>query len=112
MASRFPSAPALGAVEQISPWVPLAMVASEDQKFPYHHGFDFDSIQNAMDAADEGKRLRGASTISQQTAKNLFLWNGRSFVRKGAGSLFHRADRTDLAQAAHSRGLREYRRAR
>jgi len=73
---------------QMSPYVPLAMVASEDQKFPYHHGFDFDSIQNAMDAADEGKRLRGASTISQQTAKNLFLWNGRSFVRKGLEAYF------------------------
>jgi monofunctional glycosyltransferase len=73
---------------QISPYVPLAMVAGEDQKFPYHHGFDFGSIQNAMDAADEGKRLRGASTISQQTAKNLFLWSGRSFVRKGLEAYF------------------------
>jgi monofunctional biosynthetic peptidoglycan transglycosylase len=74
--------------KQVSPWVPLAMVAGEDQKFPYHHGFDFDSIQDAMDAADDGKRLRGASTISQQTAKNLFLWNGRSFVRKGLEAYF------------------------
>ncbi|HTH69039.1 monofunctional biosynthetic peptidoglycan transglycosylase [Rhodanobacter sp. T12-5] len=73
---------------QVSGWVPLAMVAGEDQKFPYHHGFDFDSIQDAMDAADDGKRLRGASTISQQTAKNLFLWNGRSFVRKGLEAYF------------------------
>jgi len=73
---------------QVSRWVPLAMVAAEDQKFPYHHGFDFDSIQNAMDAADDGKRLRGASTISQQVAKNLFLWNGRSFVRKGLEAWF------------------------
>jgi monofunctional glycosyltransferase len=73
---------------QLSPYVPLAMVAGEDQKFPYHHGFDFDSIQDAMDAADDGKRLRGASTISQQTAKNLFLWNGRSFVRKGLEAYF------------------------
>ena len=73
---------------QMSRWVPLAMVAAEDQKFPYHHGFDFDSIQNAMDAADDGKRLRGASTISQQVAKNLFLWNGRSFVRKGLEAWF------------------------
>jgi monofunctional biosynthetic peptidoglycan transglycosylase len=64
------------------------MVAGEDQKFPFHHGFDFDSIQNAVDAADEGRRLRGASTISQQTAKNLFLWNGRSFVRKGLEAYF------------------------
>lgn len=69
--------------EQVSPYVPLAMVAGEDQKFPFHHGFDVDAIQDAIDAADEGRRLRGASTISQQTAKNLFLWNGRSFIRKG-----------------------------
>ena len=73
---------------RISPWAPIAMVAGEDQKFPFHHGFDFDSIQNAIDAADEGRRLRGASTISQQTAKNLFLWNGRSFVRKGLEAYF------------------------
>ena len=73
---------------QISPWVPLAMVAGEDQKFPYHHGFDFDSIHEAIDQADDGGRLRGASTISQQTAKNLFLWNGRSFVRKGLEAYF------------------------
>jgi monofunctional biosynthetic peptidoglycan transglycosylase len=69
--------------ERVSPQVGLAMVAGEDQKFPHHHGFDVDAIQDALDAADEGKRLRGASTISQQVAKNLFLWNGRSFVRKG-----------------------------
>ncbi|AIF49349.1 monofunctional biosynthetic peptidoglycan transglycosylase [Dyella japonica] len=73
---------------QVPPYVPLAMVAGEDQKFPFHHGFDFDSIQDAVDAADEGRRLRGASTISQQTAKNLFLWNGRSFVRKGLEAYF------------------------
>lgn len=73
---------------RVSPWVPLAMVAGEDQKFPFHHGFDFDSIQKAIDAADDGRRLRGASTISQQTAKNLFLWNGRSFVRKGLEAYF------------------------
>jgi len=74
--------------KQVSGWVPLAMVAGEDQKFPYHHGFDLDSIQDALDAADDGRRLRGASTISQQTAKNLFLWNGRSFVRKGLEAYF------------------------
>ena len=73
---------------RISPWAPIAMVAGEDQKFPFHHGFDFDSIENAIDAADDGRRLRGASTISQQTAKNLFLWNGRSFVRKGLEAYF------------------------
>ncbi|HUH54395.1 MAG TPA: monofunctional biosynthetic peptidoglycan transglycosylase [Rhodanobacter sp.] len=74
--------------EKTSRQVPLAMVAGEDQRFPYHHGFDFDAIQTALDAHDEGKRLRGASTISQQTAKNLFLWNGRSFVRKGLEAYF------------------------
>jgi monofunctional biosynthetic peptidoglycan transglycosylase len=74
--------------DNVSPYVPLAMVAGEDQKFPFHHGFDVDAIQDAIDDADEGKRLRGASTISQQTAKNLFLWNGRSFVRKGLEAYF------------------------
>jgi monofunctional biosynthetic peptidoglycan transglycosylase len=72
----------------ISPWAPLAVMAGEDQKFPFHHGFDLESIQQAIDDADEGARLRGASTISQQTAKNLFLWNGRSFVRKGLEAYF------------------------
>jgi monofunctional biosynthetic peptidoglycan transglycosylase len=74
--------------EEISRQLPLAVVAGEDQRFPYHHGFDFDAIQSALDAHDDGKRLRGASTISQQTAKNLFLWNGRSFVRKGLEAYF------------------------
>lgn len=74
--------------DEVSPLVPLAMVAGEDQKFPFHHGFDVDAIQDAIDDADEGKRLRGASTISQQVAKNLFLWNGRSFVRKGFEAYF------------------------
>lgn len=73
---------------QISPQVPLAMVASEDQKFPFHHGFDVSAIQDAIADADQGERLRGASTISQQTAKNLFLWGGRSFLRKGLEAWF------------------------
>ena len=64
------------------------MVAAEDQKFPFHHGFDFESIHAAINDADQGDRLRGASTISQQTAKNLFLWNGHSFVRKGIEAYF------------------------
>ena len=72
----------------ISPELPIALVAAEDQKFPKHHGFDFEAIGDAMDDADDGARLRGASTISQQTAKNLFLWNGRSFVRKGLEAYF------------------------
>jgi len=73
---------------QMSPELPIALVAAEDQKFPLHHGFDFAAIGEAMDDADDGARLRGASTISQQVAKNLFLWNGRSFVRKGLEAYF------------------------
>jgi len=68
--------------------LPIALVAAEDQKFPVHHGFDVQAIEEAMDDADDGARLRGASTISQQTAKNLFLWGGRSFVRKGLEAYF------------------------
>jgi len=74
--------------EKVSPELPIALVASEDQKFPLHHGFDVQAIQDAMEEADEGERLRGASTITQQTAKNLFLWGGRSFVRKGLEAYF------------------------
>ncbi|MBS0557856.1 MAG: monofunctional biosynthetic peptidoglycan transglycosylase [Proteobacteria bacterium] len=73
---------------EISPQLPIALIASEDQKFPTHHGFDVQAIQDALDEADAGERLRGASTISQQTAKNLFLWSGRSFVRKGLEAYF------------------------
>jgi monofunctional biosynthetic peptidoglycan transglycosylase len=69
--------------EQISPQLALAVVAAEDQLFPEHNGFDFKQIQKAMDDAERGGRSRGASTITQQVAKNLFLWNGRSYVRKG-----------------------------
>jgi len=72
----------------ISPQLSIAMIAGEDQKFPLHHGFDVQAIADALDEADEGERLRGASTISQQTAKNLFLWGGRSFVRKGLEAYF------------------------
>ena len=69
-------------MEEISPWMPLAVVASEDQRFPYHAGVDFEAIRKAVSEYKAGEGLRGASTITQQTAKNLFLWNGRSFVRK------------------------------
>jgi monofunctional glycosyltransferase len=75
-------------LEQISPNAAIAVIASEDQQFPFHAGFDFDSIREAVRASERGKRLRGASTISQQVAKNLFLWNGRSFVRKGLEAYF------------------------
>ena len=68
---------------QISPEAGLAAVASEDQTFPYNHGFDFQEIDAAIRTAERGGRLRGASTITQQVAKNLFLWGGRSWVHKG-----------------------------
>ena len=67
----------------ISPHLPIAAVAAEDQKFPGHFGFDFDSIADAMEEKRRGGRLRGASTISQQVAKNLYLWPGQNLVRKG-----------------------------
>jgi monofunctional biosynthetic peptidoglycan transglycosylase len=73
---------------QISPQLPLAVVASEDQLFPVHRGFDFKQIRKAMDEAERGRRARGASTISQQVAKNLFLWSGRSWARKGLEAWF------------------------
>jgi monofunctional biosynthetic peptidoglycan transglycosylase len=69
--------------ERISRHVKLAVIASEDQKFAFHPGFDFEAIDAAIRERERGKRLRGASTISQQVAKNLFLWPGQSFVRKG-----------------------------
>lgn len=69
-------------LSDISPWMPLAVVASEDQRFPEHWGVDFSAIRKALAEYHSGDGLRGASTITQQTAKNLFLWNDRSFVRK------------------------------
>jgi len=68
---------------EISPAVPLAVVAAEDQRFPLHSGFDLVEIEKAWSDFRSGGRLRGASTISQQVAKNLFLWQGKSWVRKG-----------------------------
>jgi monofunctional glycosyltransferase len=75
-------------LEQISPHAAIAVIASEDQQFPFHAGFDFDSIRDAVRESERGKRLRGASTISQQVAKNLFLWSGHSFARKGLEAWF------------------------
>ncbi len=73
-------------IEAISPHLQIAVIATEDQKFPTHFGFDFDSIQKAL--GEDRRRLRGASTISQQTAKNLFLWHGRSYLRKALEAWF------------------------
>ncbi len=74
--------------EKISPYVPLAVIGAEDQKFLDHYGFDLESIEEAWDERQHGKRFRGASTISQQVAKNLFLWPGKSFFRKGLEAYF------------------------
>lgn len=74
--------------EQISPNAAVAVIAAEDQKFPDHWGFDFESIDKAVSDAKRGRRLRGASTISQQVAKNLYLWPGQSWLRKGLEAWF------------------------
>jgi monofunctional biosynthetic peptidoglycan transglycosylase len=68
---------------RISRNLPIALVAAEDQNFPVHNGFDFKAIDKAMASNARGRKIRGASTISQQLAKNLFLWRGRSYLRKG-----------------------------
>ncbi|EKK7715322.1 monofunctional biosynthetic peptidoglycan transglycosylase [Cronobacter dublinensis] len=70
-------------MDEISPWMGLAVIAAEDQKFPEHWGFDMAAIQKAVSHNERSNRIRGASTLSQQTAKNLFLWDGRSWLRKG-----------------------------
>ncbi len=75
-------------LEHISRHVLQAAVASEDQKFLEHHGFDLQAIEKALVYNSKGKKIRGASTISQQTAKNVFLWSGRSWLRKGLESGF------------------------
>jgi monofunctional biosynthetic peptidoglycan transglycosylase len=72
----------------ISANVKVAVMASEDQKFPEHSGFDFDSMEKAWAGNQRGRKFRGGSTISQQVAKNLFLWPGRSYVRKGIEAYF------------------------
>ena len=70
-------------MKEISSQLGIAVIASEDQRFLEHHGFDFKAIEKAIDENKKGKRRRGASTISQQTAKNVFLWPGSSWLRKG-----------------------------
>ena len=75
-------------MSEISDQLPLAVWASEDQRFFDHWGFDFEAISTAYKETQEGKRLRGASTITQQTAKNVFLWPQSSWVRKGLEAYF------------------------
>lgn len=75
-------------LDAVSPHLVRAVIAAEDSHFCTHHGFDLEQIRIALREADGGKALRGASTISQQTAKNAFLWPGRSFARKGLEAWF------------------------
>jgi monofunctional biosynthetic peptidoglycan transglycosylase len=73
---------------RMDPDIARAAIAGEDSGFCRHHGFDFTAIQKAMEHNERGKRIRGGSTISQQTAKNVFLWQGRSWLRKGLEAWF------------------------
>ncbi|MCF8272990.1 MAG: monofunctional biosynthetic peptidoglycan transglycosylase [Flavobacteriaceae bacterium] len=75
-------------IEEISKNLQLAVICSEDQNFLNHHGFDMKAIEKAINYNKKGKRVRGASTISQQTAKNVFLWPQRSWLRKGLETYF------------------------
>ena len=69
--------------DRINPAVPRAVIGAEDAKFCSHHGIDWDSLQDAIEDAQDGEYGAGGSTITQQVAKNLFLWPGRSLIRKG-----------------------------
>ncbi|NBL64658.1 monofunctional biosynthetic peptidoglycan transglycosylase [Flavobacterium sp. NST-5] len=75
-------------LDEMSENYPKAVIASEDATFIDHHGFDFNAIQKAFKNNAKGKKLKGGSTISQQTAKNVFLWQGRSYLRKGLEAYF------------------------
>lgn len=75
-------------LDSISKYMPVAVMASEDQLFMEHHGFDFNAIEQAVKERQSGKRQRGGSTISQQTAKNVFLWPRQSWLRKGLEAYF------------------------
>jgi len=74
--------------EQIAAPMKVAVIASEDQMFPEHNGFDLQQINKALEQRERGRRSRGASTISQQVAKNLFLWPSRSWMRKGLEAFY------------------------
>ena len=75
-------------LEEISPSLGVAVIAAEDQNFADHFGFDWQAIEKAVQHNEHSRRKRGASTVSQQTAKNLFLWNSRSWTRKGLEAWF------------------------
>lgn len=73
---------------EMSRHIPRAVIAAEDSRFCEHRGFDVEAIEKAMERNKQGKKLRGGSTISQQTAKNAFLWSGRTWIRKGLEAWF------------------------
>jgi len=75
-------------IENISKNLQKAVIASEDGTFLKHHGFDFTAMQKALKNNKKGRKIKGGSTISQQTAKNIFLWQGRSYIRKGFEAYF------------------------
>ncbi|PZU48153.1 MAG: monofunctional biosynthetic peptidoglycan transglycosylase [Sphingomonas sp.] len=75
-------------LNEMSRHIPRAVIAAEDSRFCEHNGFDIEAIEKAMERNKQGKKLRGGSTISQQTAKNAFLWSGRTWVRKGLEAWF------------------------
>ena len=91
--------------DKISPHLPMAVIASEDNRFATHNGFDFIEIQKAIKENETRKRKRGASTISQQTAKNVFLWPQSSWVRKGLEVYFTVTNRVLLVQRTYHGGL-------
>lgn len=75
-------------IDEISPNMQKAVIASEDDRFLEHHGFNFDAMWKAYKHNQKGRKIKGGSTISQQTAKNVFLWQGRSYLRKGLEAYF------------------------
>ncbi len=95
----------------ISPYLPRSVVAAEDGKFCSHQGVDWDALREVVDDAEDGDVTRGGSTITQQVAKNLFLWPGRSFVRKGPGAAAGLVDRFRAAETANPGNLPQYCRA-
>ncbi len=98
--------------DRINPSVVQAVIATEDNPFATHNGFDWEAINQALDENREGKRLRGGSTISQQTAKNVFCFPSRTWLRKGSRGLLHRADRVLLEQTPYHGNLPECHRDR
>ncbi len=97
-------------LDAIAPTLARAVIAAEDTGFCGHGGFDWDAIETALDDNEEGKRLKGGSTISQQTAKNAFLWPDRTWIRKGAEAWFTLLIESLWPKRRNSGGLSEHRR--